>query len=288
MMWKRRPTYTRLLAADVALMYAACAAAYVLRFHGYVAQRLPYRGEMHPLTHNAFVALCLAVFWALAADYLQVHTGLGRRSFPAHMWAVFRAFSWSFIVIALVNMFLLSDVFNRSFLAFVYPLGLILLSGAHTLAWLLRKPPREACVLIVGEGRPAERAVVALRALPAGEAHIAGTIGPRPVADLARLGPYEELCDWIAPAEADTVVLALPAAEHHRVEGLIAALSDRHVAVQIVPDLPEPGRRLIEAEVVNGVPFIQVRGRRPKPDFEELIRRGPPDSEETRGPPAGD
>lgn len=110
---------------------------------------------------------------------------------------------------------------------------------------------------------------------------------------LPLLGPYEDLCDWIAPAEADTVVLALPAVEHHRVESLTAALADRHVAVQVVPDLPEPGSGPIDTEVVNGAPFVEIRkiggdGRRPKPDFEELVRRGRPHSEEPPRPPAED
>ncbi len=293
MIWKRCSKHTRLLVFDAALICIACAAAHALRFYGYIGHRLPYRADGHPLTYGAFAPLLLVIFWALATDHLQVHAALRRRSFPAHMWAVFRAFSWCFIAVALANMLLLVTIFDPPFLALFYPVGLMLLSSAHMLAWLLRKPQREAHVLIVGEGRPAQRAVSALRTLPAGDVQIGGIIGPRPVADVARIGPYDELREKLATVGADTVVLALPAAEHHRMEGLIAALADRHIAVQIVPDLPdhpEPDHCLVDAEAVNGVPFVQIRGHAPgpRPDLGDSTRRKPPHSEEMPRPPAED
>lgn len=154
---------------------------------------------------------------------------------------------------------------SRLALLMGWALNALLLSAKDVLAMRLRANAYASGrftrrVLLIGEGKTAQRYAAAVLARPQCGRELAGYVSLKgAIPGAAFLGDYEHIARALACAGADEAVIALPAEEYARLDALIDACERHGLPPQIIPCYEERISSRISASVFEGMHMIGIR-----------------------------
>jgi putative colanic acid biosysnthesis UDP-glucose lipid carrier transferase len=261
--------------ADLALVAAAWAAAYVLRFH-----TMPWL-HAHGVGPSWFVppvmmppaSYAWQLPWVLAGTALVFYaSGLYAPERVLNRFrltfAALRSAAMSLLGVAALLTFYRAFVISRIFLALLavlVPLGMVgLRLGLYGVFRAARHRARmHRRVLVVGAGRVGRRIAETLRAYPWASLDVVGFADDHPPQGVSVLGRVDEVPTLVDRLEAEgrplyAVYLALPLRASDQLEALTNELALRTPHVLYVPDLF--GAEVLNARVseLDGLPVLHL------------------------------
>jgi exopolysaccharide biosynthesis polyprenyl glycosylphosphotransferase len=185
---------------------------------------------------------------------------------------------WQLLVTITVSMLVLASTFyllalqppiapSRLFYVYFYALDLVFLLSAHVIAYqivsaLRRRGRNLRRVLLVGSGVQGRHLGVRLQAQETTGLYLAGYLSPvgeAPLANLERVGDFEDLLSVVAANQIEEVIIALPAAAHMEVLRMHTDLQATSVNVRILPDVFDMVAMRARVEDFFGLPLISLR-----------------------------
>lgn len=117
-------------------------------------------------------------------------------------------------------------------------------------------------VLVVGEGPLGRMIMQNLVAQPELGYQVVGFVDdePRPsLGRLAYLGTCGTVSYLVGKFEIDEVIIALPSAQHQKINEILVACARQRVGFRIVPDFYELALNQVDVMEINGIPLIGLR-----------------------------
>jgi exopolysaccharide biosynthesis polyprenyl glycosylphosphotransferase len=175
----------------------------------------------------------------------------------------------------ILTAFLSRFVPSRLLFIYAWALAIMLLVARRYLtraarSWLWSRGVYVDRVVVVGAGDPGRRIMQAMMGIPALGYHVVGFVDDLPgegmpvateggLARADRLGTTDDLERLVEMLEIDEVVIALPAAQHDRVLGVIDHCRAQDVRFKVVPDLLQLSLDRVDLGEVAGVPLIGLK-----------------------------
>lgn len=261
---------------DLLLLCLCWVAAYAIRFYIPPLQQLPLVGglftykELPHLERYLLLLVGIVVIWGLVFRFFGIYKPRRTKSLVSESADILKAFTLAFMVLVVINFFLMRDAFSRGCLAVFYVLGLALLNASHlSFRILLRRLRARGYnlrhVLIVGEGRTAievARTLIAHREmgyriiglLTEEKQQVGATLEGFPA-----IGTYAEVAGVVHERDPDEVIIALPAEKQNRFYDVLQSLGDELTNVHVVPDFMHVGSLRVSMDVFDGIPIMTMR-----------------------------
>lgn len=256
-----------LVIADAVAIAAAWLLSYWVRFAWLYVD--PAKGV--PALADQFLPMLPFVVLAHLVIFQRLHLYRPRRS--EGLWRetrdILKAFVVAVVVVVLIDYALpQSNKISRRFIATYAVCGtaffaLFRLSVRGLARALRRRGLNRRAAAIIGSGRTAQRLLRALRANPWTGFEVAyfvddhstgGTIHGVPV-----LGPLNALRHITETKPVDALFVALPTAQAHRLNEVLAALSTSIADVRLVPDMNPAYAMRPNVSQLDGVPILSLR-----------------------------
>lgn len=255
-----------LLVSDLTLVAASWMAAYYVRFHGSLEAPRGVPG-FRPYAELLVVILPL---WLLFFRARGLYRPWRSQSLVREIGAVIAANAMGVIALIVISFFLRSYFYSRGVLLFFFLFGsgsviafrIALRGGLHSLR---RRGYNLRHVLVAGAGELAGRVIERMHAHPETGLRVVGVLADdaavrgREICGVPVIGSYGELKQLLAERRPDLLVVALPAAESHQLEKILADVDDEVVNVRVVPDLPAIMTLRSQVEDLDGIPLISLR-----------------------------
>jgi Undecaprenyl-phosphate glucose phosphotransferase len=255
-----------LILADMLLVSGSWVAAYLVRQHA----DLPIPAEAMSFRPYGEMLLLILPIWLLLyrarGIYRPWRTGMLAREAAS----IAGANTAGIMLLMAASFFLRSYFFSRGVLVFFYlfctgsviGLRLVLrigLRGVRRRGYNLRH------VLMVGAGELATTVIERIHGHPETGLRVAGVLAAegadrgRELHGVPVIGSYGELKRLLAEQRPDLLMVALPAADSHHLEKILADVDDEVVDVRVVPDLPRIMTLRAQVEDLDGIPLISLR-----------------------------
>lgn len=259
---------TLLGAADAGLVSAAWVGAWWVCFG---SGWLPELGGGPDLVSHATLLLAIVPLWILLFRGRGLYQPQRTGSLLHEAGDVIQATAMGVVLLVSLTFLAGSPLHSRAVVAafsFLAPLGVIGFRSAGRLG--LRSARRRGYnlrfVLVVGAGQLAEEIIQRIHAHPEAGLRVLGVVadagrgGRTTVAGIPVLGGISQLKQALHGGDrVDQVIIALPQAEVHCLEKVLADLDDEIVSVKLVPDLLGVMTLRSSVESLEGLPIIGLR-----------------------------
>ncbi|MCL4534356.1 MAG: sugar transferase [Bacteroidetes bacterium] len=260
-------------AGDLIALNVAFLAAYFLRYVLQVGGQVP--GEFD-VSYQDYIPVETAMTAIMLVTYLLKGTYRLPKgsSWLAEVSSILSATSIGVMVLfAAVSMFRY-PASSRGLFIYLWLLAVVmvgsfrLLHRLQTIA-LGRRGVGIERLLVVGGGNALGRRIMHSIATERGQvAQVVGFVDLDPCDDFGRfryLGTVKEVPAIVDEQMVDIIVIALPAASHDQVLGIMDHCQRRGVKIRVVPDLYQMRLHRADADTINGIPLIvvsesQIRG----------------------------
>lgn len=254
------------LAADVLAVTVALTAAYFLRFSGWPVP-LMHEAPLPALYLQALpvVLLIILICYQYAGLYLQRRGISGVDEFSG----ILRGASAGFILIVVVTFFYRRDMYSRVVFFYAWAFTVLLTALARSLLRRLQVSLRRqgkgvSRLALVGLTESGRQVAEQVRRYPGLGYKLIGFVSGKKSSarqwEGARiLGSLDALEKIIAAEQIDEVIIALPAAEHKRIETLLLAAASTGVSFKIVSDLFGIITKPLNVDDIYGIPVFALQ-----------------------------
>jgi len=257
---------------DLLLLCACWLLAYLIRFRlSWVLARFPLV-EDHTPPLRKYVPLLwgIVLVWGIVFKVFRIYKPRRTQPFLIELADIFKAFTFAFMAMVVVNFFLMRESFSRVWWGIFYLLGFTLLGLCHyafrrTLRALRRRGYNLRHVLVVGAGRTALEVARSFQGHREMGFRVVGLLGPERdrvgtrIEGFPVIGTYEEVAEVVRERDLDEVILALPTSDQHRFTAILDSLGEELADIHIVPDFLHVGSMGVSAGMFDGIPFITFR-----------------------------
>jgi len=267
-------------AGDLIALNLAFLAAYFLRYVLQVGGEIP--GEFD-VSYQDYVPVQTVMTAIMLVTYLLKGTYRLPKgsSWLAEVSSILSATSIGVMVLfAAVSMFRY-PASSRGLFIYLWLLAVVMVSGVRLLHRLQTIALRRRGVgierlLVVGGGNALGRRIMHSIATERSlVAQVVGFVDLEPCDDFGRfrcLGTVKDVPAVVEEQLVDTIVIALPAASHDQVLGIMDHCQRRGVKFRMVPDLYQMRLHRVDADTINGIPLIAVSESQIR-DWNLLVKR---------------
>lgn len=260
---------TLLMLADACAVSGAWLASYWLRFNYLYVD--PAKGV--PGLVSAYLPILPLVVVAHLAVFYRMRLYRPRRSdrLAGELRDILKAFVAAVVIVILIDYALpSSSKISRRFIATYAIVGTSLFALLRMAVRLLLHALRSRgynrrAAIIVGSGRTAQRLLAAIRRNAWTGFHVMAFVDDQPhepsqrIRDVPVIGPLAELPRHVERLGVDSVFIALPNDQAHRVNEVLALLENSMADVRLVPEIDPVFAMHPNISNLDGVPILSLR-----------------------------
>jgi Undecaprenyl-phosphate glucose phosphotransferase len=251
-----------MLAADLVLIAACWAGAYLVRFY------VVGHGEVPPFSGYALQLVPILVVWGVAFRAFDLYRPQRLTSRLGEWLDIAKASTLGVLVLIAIMTFVFRGYdYSRVVIAFFWAGSIVTASLARAvfreaMRFARRRGYNQRYALIVGGGEPAAEVLRVVRRRPDVGVQVLGIVGDKQegAEPGARwLGRIEELRAVLDRTPVDMVIVALPGSDHSRLVSVLGEIGDDPVTIHFVPDVFSLASLRGGVEEFESVPFIHLR-----------------------------
>ena len=269
------------IACDLLVSVLAFLGAHAIDIHLLGGDGVP-AGRPPLFAYGQAIPVLVLVLW-VTNSYFKLYEPRRTSSFPEEMSAVVKSSFMALLLLMALFFFNGNLAWARPVVVVfgvLNPVALILFRTTMRtgLRVLRSRGYNQRRVMIVGTGRTAQELIHRLRRNPWTGIHLIGLVSRSPervgnrIHGVRVIGSIDATLRVVAEHQIDHVYIALPSAERWILEELVESLSERFIAVSIVPDI---GYYLAPRHLTDfdGLPVVSVWETRAQ-GFDAVIKRG--------------
>jgi exopolysaccharide biosynthesis polyprenyl glycosylphosphotransferase len=265
---------------DVALIYAAFALAYWVRYDLEIGPQIKSRVSFEAYQPLALLvtAIMVVILFTKSAYRPRLSTDV-----VDEVGTIMSAATLTVGLMVVVTAMLQQEQYSRAVTVYLWVLLIVVLSLGRALyraiqGYCHRRGWGTLRVLVVGATDAGMMAMQGMMSRPDLGYQLAGFVYDRPgaqVRDFGRfraLGTVGDIPALIEEGSIDEVIIALPASAHEDVWPILTLCEQHGVALKLIPDLFEMSLSRVQVDDIAGIPLLDV-GEKPLRRIARLTKR---------------